>query len=158
MMAAWFVVIESKLHIGPNPRRRGVPLETWPRRRPNPGKAAGATLVQQLYPAFRCSDRGLPKSGRGKRIFTESTRQRGNCDPCRLTGFFYFGGPQACACYLIHEIPNHYCSGFVARQTGLAQHPQRVIGFRKIQVVAHGLLTASLIKARRSIKFQRARE
>src|ERR1700730_11832280 len=40
---------------------------------------------------------------------------------------------------------------------GLAQHPQRVIGFRKIQVVAHGLLTASLIKARRS-KFQRARE
>jgi hypothetical protein len=37
-------------------------------------------------------------------------------------------------------VPNHYRRGFVVRQTGLAQRLQRVIGFRKIRFLAHGLL------------------
>jgi len=71
--------------------------------------------------------------------------------------FFYFRGPQACACHLVDQIPEHYCRGLISRQTGLAQHLQRVIGRRKIRVVAHGLIAGCPHKARRPIKFQRIR-
>jgi hypothetical protein len=79
-------------------------------------------LAEQFYPAFRRSKRILPKSRRGKPFFFESFRQGGNCNPRSLTSFFYFRGPQASACHLIDQIRNHYCSGLVSRQTGLAQH------------------------------------
>jgi hypothetical protein len=38
-----------------------------------------------------------------------------------------FQGPQACACHLIDQIPEHYCRGLISRQTGLAQRLRRVI-------------------------------
>src|SRR6202047_1012298 len=111
-----------------------------------------AILNQQFYPAFRRSKRGLPKDRWGKPFFFESFRQGGNCNPCSLTSFFYFGGPQACACRLIYQIPEHYCRGLISRQAGLAQHLQRVIGLRKIRVVAHRLLAGCPHKGRRSIR------
>src|SRR5260370_33810480 len=117
------------------------------------GLLAASFLCQQLFPTLGRLERRFPDRGLSKPFFFESIRQGGNCDPCRLTSFFYFGGPQACACHLIHQIPNHYRRGFVARQTGLALHLQRVTGFRQIGVVAQGLLASSLIKARRSIRF-----
>ena len=97
-------------------------------------------LRQQFFPALGSTERCFPEHGPSKPFFFESICQGGNCDPCRLTSFFYFGGPQACACHLLHQIPNHYRRGFVARQTGLAQHLQRVTGFQKVRAFAHGLL------------------
>jgi hypothetical protein len=47
---------------------------------------------------------------------------------------------------------NHSCRRFAARQTGLAQDLQGVIGFLKIRVVGHGSPAANLFKAGRSIR------
>jgi hypothetical protein len=115
-----------------------------------------AILSQPFFPALGSTERCFPEHGPSKPVFFESSRQSGNCGPCSLTSFFYFGGPQACACHLIYQIPNHYRRGFVARQTGLAQHLRRLTGFRKARVLAHGLLATSLFKAWRSIRFQKS--
>src|SRR6266853_2988544 len=104
------------------------------------GRIDPPILNQQFYPALCRFERCFPDSGPSKPFFFESICQGGNCDPRGLTSFFYFGGPQACACHLIYQIPNHYLRGIVARQTGLAQHLQRVTGFRKVRFPAHGLL------------------
>src|SRR5713226_5912222 len=108
------------------------------------GRIDPPILNQQFCPALCRFERCFPDSGPSKPFFFESICQGGNCDPRGLTSFFYFGGPQACACHLIYQIPNHYRRGFVARQTGLAQHLQRVTGFRKVRVLAHGLLGTTL--------------
>jgi hypothetical protein len=106
-------------------------------------------LAPMLGPFLRHS-----KAGCGKPFFFESFCQGGNRNPRGLMSFFYFRGPQACACHLIDQIPEHNCRGLILRQTGLAQHLQRVSGLRKIRVVALGRLAGCPHKARRPIKFR----
>src|SRR6266852_6440944 len=66
------------------------------------GRIDPPILNQQFCPALCRFERCFPDSGPSKPFFFESICQGGNCDPRGLTSFFYFGGPQACAC-----LPSH---------------------------------------------------
>lgn len=94
-------------------------------------------LDQQLSPALDRSECCLPKRGRRAVFVFEGSRQLGNGEPRCLMGVFNFGAMLSSVGDLIDQVPNHYRRGFTARQARLANYQQRVIGFRKIGVVAH---------------------
>src|SRR5258705_13691783 len=97
-------------------------------------------LNQQFLPVLGRSKRSLPKRGRREPFFFEGSRQLGNGEPRGLMGVFNFGATLSGVGDLINQVPNHHRCGFIARQACLAKYLQRVIGFRKIGMVAHRLL------------------
>src|ERR1700737_2211624 len=101
-------------------------------------------LNQQFSPALCRSECSVPKRGRRELFFTEGSRQLGNGQPRGLMSFFNFGAALWGVGGLIYQVRNHHRRCFIARQARLANYQQRVIGFRKIGVVAHRSLCCGL--------------